>query len=447
MSAGLAREEGGRRCGLRQAVALGLLLAPMLVPAMARAQFVPSYFPTGIPGYDQSLGVTVVTRLRPLYAEPGVRVGSFMVRADLDQSVGYNSNVLGVAGGPGSAVLETAPSLAVQSDWNRNALGISVSADDLRYLDTPQQNALSWTAGIGGSYTLGRGSLSLAYSHSEAYQSPTSIGAPTTATPIPFTSDDFRANWVIDLGRIKVTPNFEFTLYRYGSAEVIDQPSNQSFRDADVTQGGASFSYELSDQRSLLLVLQGIDSDYINREPGTPSLSSTSGLVLAGIDYQYDGLWRYQLLGGLEVRSFAASEFHTRVAPVAQATAIWTPTGLTTVTGRLLRSLDEPSTVGTSGFTYDSAELRVDHELLRDVLLNGEIGVRAAEYAQAGGTQVQYYASTGVTWLLNRRMSVNGQYTFTRQTASNSGAASPSATGFNADYNQNLLMVTLHVGL
>lgn len=420
----------------------------MLLPGVARAQFVPNYFPSGIPGYDQSMGVSVVTRPRPLYAEQGAQVGPYVVRADLDESIGYNSNVGGVSGGSGSAVLGTAPSLTVQSDWSRNALGISLSADDLRYLDAPQQNTLSWTTGIGGSYSLGRGSLSLAYSHAEAYQAPTSIGSPTTATPIPFTADDFRANWVIDLGRIKATPNFELTLDRYGTADVINQPSNQSFRDANLIQGGVTFNYELSDQGSLLLVLQGIDSDYIKNVPGTPSLSSTSGLVLAGIDYQYDGVWRYQLLGGVEARTFAASGFGTRVAPIAQATAIWTPTRLTTLTGQLLRSLDQPTTVGTSGFTYDSAELRVDHEVLRNVLLNGEIGAQAAEYEQGGGTQVQYYTSAGATWLLNRHLSLTGQYTFTKQSSSgSSGAISAFSPGPNSAYSQNLFLLTLHVGL
>ena len=201
--------------------------------------------------------------------------------------------------------------------------------------------------------------------------------------------------------------------------------------------------------------MQAIDSHYINPQAGQPSLNSTSELALAGIDYQYSGLWRYQFLAGVEVRQFAASQFSTRVAPIAKATVIWTPTGLTTVTGSLLRTLDEPIEEGTSGFTYDQAEIRTDHELLRNVLLNGEIGTRIAEYQQGGGTQAQYYASAGATWLLNRRMRLGAQYTFTRQDSSGGSQsntpATPVASGFgtlfNGSYSQNLFMVTLHVGL
>ena len=308
---------------------------------------------------------------------------------------------------------------------------------------------------MGGAYTIGRGDLTIAYSHTNQSENPTSIGAPATATPIPFTVDDFRTSYTFDLGRLKITPNFEYSLDRFGSAQVIGQPGNQAFRDSDIAQGGAAFRYELSDQRSLLFVLQAIDSHYINPQAGQPSLSSTSELALGGIDYQYNGLWRYQLLAGVEVRQFAASQFSTRVAPIAKATVIWTPTGLTTVTGSLLRTLDEPIEEGTSGFTYDQAEIRADHELLRNVLLNGEIGTRIAEYQQGGGTQAQYYASAGATWLLNRRMRLNAQYTFTRQDSSGGNQpntpTTPVTSAFGtmsgSSYNQSLLMVTLHVGL
>jgi hypothetical protein len=428
------------------------LTAGILGARGAHAQYVPNYFPAGVPGYGESLGVTVVSRVKPLYEEAGMRIGSFIIHGDLDESVGYNSNVLGFSGSPGSAVVETAPSISINSDWSRNALGASFSVDDQRYLNTASQNRTDWNAAIGGAYTIGRGDLTLAYSHANEHESPTDIGAPPTGTPIPYTDDDFRTSYTFDLGRVKITPNFEYSLYRFGTADVIGQPANQSFRDSNIAQGGAAFRYELSDQRSLLLVFQGINATYIHPQANQLSLNSTSGLVLAGIDYQYNGVWRYQFLAGVEARHFSASQFGTRVAPIVKAAVIWTPTGLTTVTGTLLRTLDEPIEEGTSGFTYNSAELRLDHELRRNVLLNGELGTKIAQYQQGGGTQTQYYASVGASWLLNRRMRLGLQYTFTRQNSS-SGAenTTPLASNFgaliNGDYSQNLIMVTLHVGL
>ncbi len=37
---------------------------------------------------------------------------------------------------------------------------------------------------------------------------------------------------------------------------------------------------------------------------------------MSGLDYQAESVWRYSLLVGVEVRSFAASQFATRTAPI-----------------------------------------------------------------------------------------------------------------------------------
>ena len=51
----------------------------------AQAQYINSYFPQAVPGYDTSSGVTVLSRARPLYATQGVNVGSFVVRPELTE--------------------------------------------------------------------------------------------------------------------------------------------------------------------------------------------------------------------------------------------------------------------------------------------------------------------------------------------------------------------------
>lgn len=444
----------GSRCPNRAGAAIagaGLLAGvAALMPCAARAQYMPSYFPTGVPGYNQELGVNVVTRVRPLYEQPGVHAGSFIIRPNIDESVGYNTNVFGFRGGPGSPVIQSDASVAIDSNWTRNALGASFSVDDQRYPDTPKQNQTNWTAAIGGGYTIGRSNLDVAYGHFSRHENATDIGAPPATNPIPYTLDDFRTDYTFDLGRLKITPNAEFSIYRYGSTTILGVQSNQNFRDANVLQGGTAFRYELSEQRALLLVLQGINSNFVNKAPNTPSLSSNSGLAMGGLDYQYNGVWRYQLLAGVEVRSFAAAQFKTRIAPIAKAAVIWTPTGLTTLTGTVIRTIDDASQQGTSGFTYTAAELRVDHEYRRNVLFNAETGVRLAEFLQNGGTQTQYYASAGVSWLMNRNMRLTGQYTFTTQ--SGTGNVTPvGATGVNTlvngSYTQNLFLLTLHLGL
>ena len=69
------------------------------------------------------MGVTVLSRARPLYKEPGIRAGSFIIRPQLNEQFGYDSNPIGLSSSPGSWLLRTSPSIGVNSDWSRNSLG------------------------------------------------------------------------------------------------------------------------------------------------------------------------------------------------------------------------------------------------------------------------------------------------------------------------------------
>jgi hypothetical protein len=427
----------GARC---IAILAGLLLAPV----GARAQYIPSYFSPGVPGYGEQMGVTVVTRVRPLYEEPGLRFEDWIIHPDLDESVGYNSNILGLSGGPSSSVVETNPSLTINSDWSRDSLGAAFSANNYQYPGSPKQDETDVQAAIGGGYTIGLSNLNLGYSHLALHELPTDIGAPPSSTPLPYDVDDVRSDYTFDLGRLKITPNLEYQHWQFGSTTIAGVTSDQAFRNRSVYQGGVTFRYELSGNTSLLLVTQGISSQFVTQQAGQPSLSSTGGLVLTGIDYQYSGLWRYQLLVGASVRSFAAAQFGTRVSPIAQATAIWTPTGLTTVTGNVLRTIQDPTAEATSGFNYTTAQLRIDHEYLPNVLLDVEGGVETADYFE-GGTQTLYYGGGGATWLLNRWLRLSAHYQFSHGNGSQSTTSGTTLT--SSPYTQNLILFGLHVGL
>lgn len=434
----------------------------------AHAQYVESYFPTGVPGFDRDQGVTVLSRLRPLYQEPGVRLGAYTVNARLDESVGYDSNILGVDGGPSSGFVKTSPSVSANSNWSRNRFGISASADNYSYFSAPQQNYTNYNVSVGGGYTIGRHDLDIGYSHFRQHTLGTDIGAVATTTPLPYDVDAVRTAYTIEAGRFSFVPNVDVRLFQFGNAAIIGQPTDQSFRDRTVLLGGVTTRYSLSDQRSILLVLQGINSHYIRPQNQLVSNNSKSFLALAGIDYQATGLWRYRLLGGVEVRAFQSSVYGTRTAPIAEANVIYTPTGLTTLTGFVRRQIEDVQTDGTAGYTFTTTGLVVDHELQRNVLLQGRGTFQAAEYFQSTGTTTSYTVGGGVNWLVNRRLRLSADYDFTQQsgpgsttvigtqvatTPLNTSQQLTTSTGqalntlTTGNYNRNVLLFGIHLAL
>ncbi len=458
----------GRSGTRRRLSCIGVGLLALGVSPGARAQYVENYFPTGVPGFDRDQGVTVLSRLRPLYEEPGVRLGAYTINARLDESVGYDSNILGINNGPSSGFVRSAPSIIANSNWSRDRLGISVSTENYTYFSAPQQNYTNYNISIGGGYTIGRHDLNIGYSHFRQHELGTDIGAVATTTPLPYDVDAVRADYTIEAGRFSFVPNIDVRLFQFGDAAVVGQPTNQSFRDRTVVLGGVTTRYELSDQRSILVVIQGINSHYIRPQAQQASNNSKSALFLAGIDYQATGLWRYRLLAGVEVRAFASSQYGTRTAPIAEANVIYTPTGLTTLTGYVRRQIEDVQSEGTAGYTFTTTGLVVDHELKRNILLQGRGSFQAAEFFQSTGTTTSYTLGGGVNWLVNRRVRLSADYDFTQQSGPGNvtvvgtqvlntplGSGQQLGAGFGSqlntlttgNYNRNVLLFGLHLAL
>ena len=94
---------------------------------------------------------------------------------------------------------------------------------------------------------------------------------------------------------------------------------------------------------------------------------------------------------------------------VAEADAIFTPGGMTTVTASLVRGIEGAAQEGVAGYTYTGAKLTVDYEWRRDLLLQTSGGVQRADLL-GGGSQTALRAGIGATWLVNRRVRVTGTY-------------------------------------
>jgi hypothetical protein len=261
--------------------------------------------------------------------------------------------------------------------------------------------------------------------------------------------DDFRAQYSAVFGRVSLTPNLDARAYSFDDTTVLGLPASQQYRNRAVLSGGVTARYAMGDQSGVLFVLQGSQSHYTDTPADQPTPNSRSVLAVGGIDYQATGPWRYRLLVGMEVRDFASAQFATRASPVAEASVIWTPTGLTTVTGLLTRRVEDPAAEGTSGFTYTSAKLIVDHEYLRNVLLQGRLKVQAAQFSE-GGTQAAFGAGAGVNWLVNRAMRLSVDYDLIVERGAKRGGfgGKPSLTTLGTeDYTRNLLLAAIHFAL
>ncbi len=394
----------------------------MGLPGAARAQLVDQLFGNGVPGFEQQGGLPVLSRPRPEYGLPPLDVHGYSVRAGLNQSLTHDSNVDGLPKGRGSFLIDTAPSIDVSRVGTRNQIGLSASLDDERFFETPGQDRTNWTVALGGRSAIGLGKASLGYAHFDSHEVTTQLGAIPSSTAIPVKQDDVRGGYGVDVGRFTVTPTIEDARFRYGAGSALGVRLDESFLDRNVLTGGVTVHYGDDPSRGALVALQGIETDYQRTLPGVPSSSARSVLAVGGVDYQSDGLFRYLLLAGVEHRTFVASQLAPVTTPVVEASVIWIPTGLTTVTTTVSRRIEDSVSGAAGSFTYSHARVVVDHELRRNVLLQARTDFQVAEYS-LGGTQTSVGIGGGVTWLLGPRLRITADYNFVHQGALTGGAA------------------------
>jgi hypothetical protein len=426
---------------------LGIAPVAWALPAQAQTQ-ASAYFPTGNYGYDQDLGVTVLTRARPDYDQAGIRLGGFTIRPQLDQSIFDNTNVNGNAGNDsGSWGSRTSGSITGQSDWSRNSLAASLGFDHDAFFALPNEDYTNWNIGLGGGYTIAGGELKAQYAHSTYNQLGTEIGMARSELPAENTTDTGELSYDFNLGRVTITPSLDVSAYRFGDITANGVKTSQAEFDRNVLAGGIVTRYALTGDLGLLLVTRGSSSTYVNQVEGQPSNDSVSGMVLAGFDFQPKDVWRYSFVVGVETRTFSASQYGTYTAPVLSGQVVWTPDPVLTLTGNLTRSIEDADTTGNNGYVLNEAKIVGDYELMRNVLLEGRVGLQYVSYLQ-GGTQTNETVGGGVTWLINRNMRLSLDDDFTNQNAPGTSTVTSIASDqLSGAFTQNLLMLTLHLAL
>lgn len=431
------------RGALLAAAGAGAWLAAQ--PARAQGVLLDRFIAPDVPGYDVAPGVTVASRARPLYDPLGVRVGGFVIRPTLSETVGYNSNVTATERARGSAFIQTGAAVGAQSTWSRHSLGLSFTLDDTRFLQRTRLSTTNWTISAGGTYDIGRDTVSLAATHQNLSQTPGDLDTGQIDQALEYRVDGVRLGYTTAFNRLTLRPAVEVSVYDFEDGTVGGVPYRQRYRNRVVVSPGVTANYELAPRRDLVFVLRDSSASYTNRTAGEPRRDFDDVSALAGVAFD-TGATRYRLLAGYQVRLFASARYRTIQAPVIEASAAWTPTGLTTVTGSVARRIQDSAEETTAAFTGTGVQLAVDHELRRNVLLRATVGFALNEYGRDQGDQTLYTAGLGATWLLNRNLRLGARYDFTNRESSGRGNL---GTGqrFGSSYSAHRTLLQLRLTL
>jgi hypothetical protein len=409
---------------LMACAALAALVTGVLAPS-AFAQAVPDPAPATIQdfSFDRGRNQGVAERPRPDFDPVGLRVGAFTFRPEATAEVGTDSNVFyQPSNEQDDIVLTLKPRIAAQTDWSRHGLRAEIGLDDYRHQDNKSEDHTDVYARGEARLDVRRGTYLAVGGNQERLTerrgSPDSPGA--AAKPVRFEVRSAFASAVHEFNRARLSlrverenRNFKDTPLTGGGVADQDQ------RDHTTTTATARAEYGLSPDTAFVVQVAANTRKYELKPPRAAFDRDSEGAsYLAGFNTDLTNLIRGEVIVGYLYQDYDDPGLKTARGLAAEANVSYFATPLTTLSFKARRSVEETLTTGSSSFVATEADIRVDHELRRNILLGAGVGMLNRDFQGMTRDDEVLLADAGARFLLNRRMEVGARWRYERQDSS-----------------------------
>ena len=394
------------------------LLAALACPAIAHAQSA-GYF-------DRNNNVSVLNRPRPEWQALGVNVGTFSVFPSLTIAPEYDDNIFASSSDKqGDLVTVVNPAVLVESNWARNQVQFNAQSTSDIYASHSDQGTTDYQfAGSGRLDVLSASSISAGggYSHSTIPRT-AEDNITSATTPIQFSQISANVSAVEPLSRFKFSEQFQFGRTTYedstfpdGAPFILSQANNDQF----YFTGRAD--YALTPAFALFVSAIYNDKPYDFKPPTVPlDRSSTGYETTVGADFDITRLIRGNVQFGYLSQDYNSTAFRTVTGPAVHVNVEYFLSGLTTVTFNADRTVIDAVDPEAISYVQTAGSVRVDHELLRNVILSGRVGYETDDFKGYERNDDRFTGSLSGTYLINRHLGLTAGYSYLNEDSS--GAA------------------------
>jgi hypothetical protein len=328
-----------------------------------------------------------------------MRFGGFDFNASVDFAATHTDNLFAAETNEQEDTYFTvSPRARLASHWSRHALAADAGASFNSHQDVSSEDATTGYAGLYGRYDISArtnvfGSARIAHD----VEPRTDPDAPLTGDPVEYDRTDLSAGVQHTFNRFRATGSVSELRVRYDNA--------QEFRDFDQTTLRGRLEAEVSPRFGLLFEASADNRDYNN----TPALNSDGQTYLVGATINLTDLMRGEIAVGQFNRDYDSGESTEGLA--ISSNLEWYITRLTTLSFNAHRNTED--VVGaTVAVPYVETEVgaRVDHELLRNVILTAGIQGGTREYDIIDRNDDYSRFDVGADYLLNRRAVIRARY-------------------------------------
>lgn len=201
-----------------------------------------------------------------------------------------------------------------------------------------------------------------------------------------------------------------------GDIAFEDQLLDVGFRDFENYIGRAQFSYSQSPNQRIFVSFEANSQNFLkpSQNLALPELlrldrSSDGYRAEIGFARQVTDLLMIDARVGYLQQSFDDPTLRSASGLSLQASAVYSPTPLTTLRATLVRAIDTTSNPLSAGLVRTEGSLRIDHELLRNLIVTASGRVARFDQDEIGADTTEWTTALESQYLLSRRWVLTGR--------------------------------------
>lgn len=356
--------------------------------------------------------VSIAGRPRPDFDPLGIRLGSYLLYPQLSVSEVYDDNIYATTDDEQDDFATIfAPRVDLFSNFNNHALNFSVGGEGGLYYQEDNNNYVDLFAEADGRLDVTRqinitGNAGVARQHESRDDEDNQIGA-----------DEDLTEFYDYVGALSL--NQRFNRLRYS---VTGQANYQDFENSgDIDNNDRDYityspslevGYLISPRLDAFVRGTYFATSY-DRNPDNSGINRESdGYEIAvGTNVDITSIIFGEVFVGYQERDYDDEIFDDPSGISFGAGLTWNVTQLTTISFDGQRQVRDSSSRADSGGNFQTTlGVRADHELRRNVLVNGRLAYKRDEYDTSDDDT--YSAGVGASYLLNRNLSLSANYTY-----------------------------------
>jgi hypothetical protein len=327
-------------------------------------------------------GETVTGRARPNLDARGIQIGVFRMFPAIDIGFLYDDNIFADNNREvDDQITLIRPELIFEADWSRAQLELGTDLTVGRYADIDTEDYEDWRVWGELGVDLGRGLLVAEVRHMDLHEWRTSADDSRGIRPTEYTSDFLSLGYRNQFGHITADANLSLRTLSFDATETLDGPQSNKDRDRDNNNLRVRIGYSRAQrfQPFVELGLTEVSFDQQFNDDGFQR-SSDGFDIVGGTEIDISGKTFGEVFVGYINRDYDDVRFLKVDGPIFGGELTSNITGLTTLQLSANRLIKSTTIVGAAGITDTGFALKLDHELLRDLILSFDISANNEDF-------------------------------------------------------------------